>query len=334
MTIRRRELLKGCSLGASGLLLAPISARLAAEAAGAQVRPLRFVFVVEGNGLPPDQIQPEGIERKGNAQGRNDVDSLERRELSSHALPAALAPLEPFKNRLTILQGLSGRVCGGGHSNNFGALGAYNAKGGVGNSGSALGETIDAALAKARPALFPHLGLGISNRPEHGVIYNCSAMAGGKKLPTQCQPSQAYSALFGSVAGGEAKQDFVARRNLLDYMIGDVRRFESRLAGPEREKLQSYLAAFETMKDRHSRLREMEDVLRAKAPTVTDKFTSDVEADRLDAHFDIAFAALTAGLTNVVTLASGVGDPYFSVRWTGLGITLDKHSIGHGGGAG
>ena len=55
-------------------------------------------------------------------------------------------------------------------------------------------------------------------------------------------------------------------------------------------------------------------------------------ADRLAAMFDIGAASLICGLTNVLTLASGCGDPYFSVRWTGLGIPLDKHSIGHGKG--
>ena len=58
---------------------------------------------------------------------------------------------------------------------------------------------------------------------------------------------------------------------------------------------------------------------------------SAVETDRLDAHFDIAAAALIGGLTNVVTLASGVGNPFFSVRFTGLGIDFAKHGIGHGG---
>lgn len=36
--------------------------------------------------------------------------------------------------------------------------------------------------------------------------------------------------------------------------------------------------------------------------------------------------------TNAVTIASGAGNPYFSVRFRCLGINLDKHSIGHGGG--
>jgi hypothetical protein len=78
-------------------------------------------------------------------------------------LGAGSALLAPFQDRLAIVQGLSGRICGGGHSNNFGAPGAHPSKAG------AAGEMIDLALARALPAIFPHIGPGISGRPEHTV---------------------------------------------------------------------------------------------------------------------------------------------------------------------
>ena len=322
--LTRRSFLHGTTLGAGGVLLAPLLQRLQAESAGAPA-PRRFVFVVEGNGLNPDQIQPKSITRKRNAQSQNDADGLVDLPLAQHDLPRALEPLADFKDRLTIIQGLSGRVCGGGHSNNFGALGCYSAKKGP------AGETIDCALAKAVPALFPRVGLGISDRPEHSILYNISAWGPDKGAPIQCRPDLAYNELFGSVAQGAGREEFVARGNLLDFMVDDVKRVERTLPAVERERLGNYLGAFEAMKDRHSRLNEIKNTLRAQAPVVTDKFRSDVETDRLDAGFDIGAAALIGGLTNVLVLASGCGDPYFSVRFEGLGISLGKHAIGHGG---
>lgn len=322
--LTRRDLFRGLSLGTGAFLLSPILQKLRAEAAGAAA-PMRFVFVLEGNGLNPDQIQPEGIERRKNAHSRNDEEKLEDRALAGHKLPEALAPLEPYRDRLCILQGLSSRVCGGGHSNNFGALGVYSSKKG------AYGETIDMALAKAHSGIFPQIGLGISDRPEHTIIYNCSALDRGVKVPTQCRPDLAYNSLFGSVAGGDAAQAFQAKNNLLDFMVDDIKRAEASLAGPEREKLGSYLNAYESMRQRQSRLNEIKHTLRQHAPAPNDKYTSTIETDRLDAQFDIAAAALIGGLTNVVTLASGAGDPYFSVKFTGLGIDVGKHTIGHGG---
>jgi hypothetical protein len=53
-----------------------------------------------------------------------------------------------------------------------------------------------------------------------------------------------------------------------------------------------------------------------------------VETDRLDAHFDLAAASLIGGLTNIVTIASGVGSLFFSVRFGGLGIQISGSSPG------
>ena len=324
MTIGRRDVLKGLTLGTSTTLLSPFVNRLAAEESG-MAQPRRFVFVVEGNGFNPPQAQPRTIKRKKNAQSRNDVPTLEDIPLGEHELSEAMQPLNEFKDRLTVIQGLSSRICGGGHSNNFGALGVYSSKAG------AYGETIDMALAKALPSTFNQVGLGISDKPEHTIIYNTSALARGKKVPTQCRPDLAFQLLFGSVAGGDAAKTFQARTNLLDFMIDDVKRLESRLNSAEREKLGQYLGAFESMRNRQSRLRESEDSLRRNLPKVTDKYSSPVETDRLEAHFDIGAAALISGLTNVLTISSGAGDPFFSVKFTGLGIDFGKHSIGHGG---
>ena len=332
MTPNRREILQGVSFGAGGFLLAPLVGRLQAEAAGSAGNgspPMRFVFVVEGNGLPWQQIQPKGIERK-----RIPTDSavgsrtqLVDRPLAGLGLPPALEPVAPHADRLTVIQGLSGKMNTGGHSNDFGALGAYNARG-----GAVAGETIDWALGRRLGGVFPHVCLGIVDKPAETVVFNCSAAGRGKALPTQCRPDLAYKTLFGSVAGGDARKGFDTQKNLLDHMVADVKRAEAALAGPEREKLQTYLHAFENMRARHGKLVELEAVLRRNAPPVTDKYKSDVETDRLDAHFDIAFGALAAGLTNCVTLASGVGNPYFSVTFDGLGIQVGKHTIGHGGG--
>jgi len=326
MTTTRRAFLRGASLGAGSLVLGPLVRRLEAQAAG-RPAPRRFLFVVEGNGLPWKQIQPIGIERKREGERDRLVDL----PIGDHALPRALEPLAPWKDRVTVVNGLSGRVCGGGHSNNFGALGVYDCRGGVGSSGAPEGETIDVALGKKLGGIFKQVGLGISDRAEHTVIYNCSAWENQKPMPTQCRPDLAYGSLFGSVAGGAAKQEFLARGNVLDFLREDLKRLEAGVAGPERAKLEAHVEAYEQMRDRHSRLNEIESSLRKHAPVVSDKYRSEVETDRLDAQFDLAAAALIGGLTNVVTVASGAGDPYFSVKFTGLGIDFGKHGIGHGG---
>lgn len=328
-------------------LLQPLLHQLQLQASESDSMPLRFVFVLEGNGLPWHQIQPLGIERRGNpldnggagfrsSQDKGGLNRAGRTELvdmpvGEHLLPESLEPLNPWKDRVSVINGLSGRVTGGTHSRNFGALGVYNSHGTFGTTGTPQGETIDIALGKKLDAIFTQVGLGIVNNTNDAVVYNCSAWGKGKPVPTQCNPDLACANLFGSAADGDAKGEFVGRNNLLDFLREDLKRLEKNVGGPEREKLEQHLAAYAALRERQSRLNEIENTLRKHAPVVSDKYTSDVETDRLDAHFDIAAAALIGGLNNVVTLASGVGDPYFAVRFGGLGMSFDKHLIGHGG---
>jgi hypothetical protein len=115
----------------------------------------------------------------------------------------------------------------------------------------------------------------------------------------------------------------------MDYMSGDVRRVRSQLAGPERQSLDRYLEAYESMLDRHDGIVGMQDALKANMPN-SDKFKSQVETDRLEAHCELAVSALLSGLTNVVTISACAGNKY--MQWTGLGISLRTNAIGHGGG--
>ncbi|MFQ3594082.1 MAG: DUF1552 domain-containing protein, partial [Gemmataceae bacterium] len=298
MTLNRRDLLKNLTLGAGSVVLAPLLARLEARAAGAPVTAKRFVFVVESNGVPPAQLVPSGITRKPREQRPNNgPGSLLDEPLAKRDLPWSLQPISAWKDRVTIIQGLSGRVCGGGHSNNYGALSARGGGRGTGESATVWGETIDAALAKTVPGIFPHVGLGISKRLENSVVYSISAWDKDKALPIIVKPDLAYSTLFGSVAGGEAQQDFAARNNLLDFLREDLRRVESQLVGQEKEQLGAYLETFETLRDRQSKLNEIQHTLREKGPVARDKYKSSVETDRLDAMFDLGACALVCGLT-------------------------------------
>ena len=332
----RRQFLRTSASAAGAMTLAPILTQIRAQAAGVKLPP-RFVFVVEGNGLVPRHITPIGYQRPNVHVGKPKVPNMQGvTEMvdEPHAgkqLPESLQPIEAYRDRLTIVNGLSGRIAGGGHSSDFGALGAYNCGSGVGSSGMPAGETIDVALGKKLGGIFPHFGIGISDRKEHDVIYNSSAWGKGQPTPTICQPMTAYGALFGSVAGGNSGAEFNAKTNLLDFLREDVKRLQKQVAGSEHDKLAAHLKGYEDMRKRQSRLGEIEGTLRKNAPEVTDKFKSEVESDRLDAQFDIAAAALIGGLTNSLTIASGVGNPYFSVKFTGLGIDIGKHSIGHGG---
>ena len=327
ITLNRRSLIKSLSAGAACPLLLPLVSRLEAEARGEQ--PMRFVFLVEGNGLPATHVQPLGIERKVMPNMRNpQVDQSAEDELVDRSLiaegislPEPLAALEPHRDRLTILQGLSGRVCGGGHSNDFGALGAYSARSG------AKDITIDAALARAHPGIFRHVALGITRDPKPNIIDGCSASGPNQKVPIYANPDLAYKMLFGKILGDNPKAEVGTQSMLLDYMADDIRRLEKRLPREEAQKLDRYAEAFSSIAARQSRLGEIDPgAIHRKREEL---YASSVETKRLEAHFEMAATALITGLTNTVTLASGAGSRHFEVAFGGLGITANKHQIGH-----
>lgn len=320
----RRDMLKGVALGAGASFFTPILGQLAAHAAGeARAVRKRIVFVVQSNGMNPNHLLPSGVQRPRN--GRPTNDKLDEVSLKDRQLHEAIEALTPFKDRLALVQGLSGRIALSDHSANHGALGCYPA-----NKGP-LAQTIDVALGEANPGIIPHVGLGIMEKPDQTLNYQISAAGPGKTAPIQCSPELAFKSLFGSVTGGSSRQVFDRRTQLLDFMADDVKRARDALAAEERQKLDQYLEAFEALRDRQAKVDAIQDDLRKHAPKLDDKFKKPTECNRLDAQFEIAAAALITGLTNVVTLSSGGGGQHY-IAFPELGIPVGGHHYGHGGG--
>ena len=318
----RREILKGLSLGAGSFLLSPLLRQVQLQAAGnEQALPQRFVFVVKSSGIVPEGITPESL------QG----ESATNLPLKDVALPQSMAPLEPFKDQLAIVQGLSGKMCRGGHSSWFGAMGVYMT-GGEHDRGAILRATADAELARLSPAPFNHVGLAVRgpalSKSYGGVLYpGITAVAPNKELPFQGSPDMAFEQLFGSAASasGNGLKRFRVQKNLLDFMVDDIKRVNQSIPSPEKGKLDAYLNAFEELQVRHSRLTGMKDRIKDNAPEFDDKFTSEVEEVRQEAHFDLATAALIAGLTNCVTIRLD----NLSTVYSELGLAKHNHGIGH-----
>lgn len=325
--MKRRQFLQTASLGAGSVLLSPVLRQIHAQVRG-DAPPLRFVFVLEGNGRWPKFMQPSGIEWSDGQYHTRVPKLIDQPLTAENKFPRGLAPLETIKDRVTVIQGLSAKMCApGSHSANYGALGCCP---GTAPDGTIkpLTETIDAALARVLPGVFPLLHLGLSRYPQR-MVYNGSAWGANRPIPRICDPELAYSSVFGSVADGAARQQFNSDRNLLNFMVNDIKRVKPQLAAPEREKFEQHLSAFKSLRDQQSRLNEIEDTLREHAPVCSDKYKSDVPADRLDAHFDLGTAALIGGLTNVLTINCG-GSGHMNVTHNGLGIDVEKHNLGHG----
>ena len=325
MRITRRTALKGLTLGAGASLLEPLLARVVAASAGAM--PLRFVFVLQSNGINPNHIIPAGLDTRKDRELFKNEDTLEV-PLAGRELPAPIVELSPFKQHLTLVQGLSGRSSeggSGGHSTNHGALGCYP------GSAGPMAQTVDSALGDAQPGIIHHIGLGVLAKPDQTLNYLISCAGPGKVTPLQCSPANAFRSLFASALGGDDRASFERRTHLLDFMAADVRRARQTLAGDERAKFDEYLAAFETLHARQGAIDAIKPRIAANVPKLDAQFSKPTEVNRLQAQFEIATAALIGGLTNSVTIASGGGHQNY-LAWPDLGIPIDGHSVGHGKG--
>lgn len=352
MALSRRQWVRQTMLLPAGLsvspLLSPFVRNLRAESEGA--RPARFVFVLKSSGLTPAELVPKKLEDKlvqvgeANSPGPNYQQALSLKpqekfiehSLRNATLHRSMKALEPFRDQLAIVQGLSGKMCRGGHSSWFGAMGCYKA-GGEHDSGNILGPTMDGILAAKLPSIFPHVGLATRGRLmggssiEDGVVYpGLSAMARNRQLPYQATPLDAYKELFSLAATSAADlEENRLQGTLLDFMVDDIKSLEKRLGGAEKEKLDIYLEGFESLRERRRKLKGVEADIRANAPEVSDKYTSRVETDRIEAHFDIAAATLVTGLSNVIAIRpDGLGTVY-----SGLGADKGVHGLGHGEGS-
>jgi hypothetical protein len=322
MKPNRRQMLKGLTLGSGAMLLGPMAHRVVANADG-KTRPPRFVFVLQSNGFDAVQACPQSIP----FQKYSDREKLETFALKDHKLPKGLAPLESMKNRVTILQGLSGRCTGGGHSIHGGALGQFRCPGA---NKSPQGITIDYQLGQAAPGILPWIGVGMSSGMRDALM-DMSARAAHKSMPIILNPEKAYNAFFSVAAGGEQEKDFHLKRNLLDYMVGDVKKTRKALGSLAGEELDAYLSAYDQLAQRQYRLLENKEALKASAPKKDERFESKVATKRLEAQFELAGSALIGGLSNVATITCAATEinaqPYL-----GIGVDLSNHGYGHMGG--
>ena len=322
MNTNRRQMLKGLSLGAGSMLLSPMIQRVMANAEGKE-RPPRFVFVLQSNGFDAVQACPESIPFQKYA----DREKFESIDLTQHKLPKGLAALEPLKSKTTIVQGLSGRCTGGGHSTWGGSLGQYRISGA---NLSPQNVTIDYQLGQAVPGILPWVGVGMASGARDALM-NITARAAHKTMPIILSPEKAYNSFFSVAAGGEREKNFHLKRNLLDYMVGDVKKTRKALGSLGGEELDAYLSAYDQLAARQYQLLANKEVLKKSAPKLDDRFTSTVATKRLEAQFELAGSALIGGLSNVATLTCAATEinaqPYL-----GIGVDVSNHGYGHMGG--
>ena len=285
-----------------------------AQATSTRDKPRRVVFFMQNNGFHTDTCIPVGMKKSAT--------------LSGAKLPESIKPLEPYLDKINIINGLHGRHTTPTHSAYYGALGGY--PGGEHRGPSA--ETIDYTLSNLLPqTILPHLRIGmgdLSSMDRQPAVTALSASGAGKPLYMHCNPNHLYQTLFGSIADGDVKKRYEVKSRILKEVELVAAKGKSGLLESDLALYGSYVNGFSDINDLRSKLSDYSGPLKKYQPEYSEKYLSpQYETDWHDALLDIGIAALKSGLTNTLTIASGRGDVWGS--WEGLGIETTGHFLGH-----
>jgi hypothetical protein len=310
--INRRNIFHGIAAGVGSAFLPNFASAATSTKTGGG--PKRVIFFMQNQGFDPKTCIPAGMKNSGSLAGVK--------------LPEPISALEPFKERLHIINGLHGTHTSPSHSAFFGALGGYRGSDGVRPSAS----TIDYELSKVLPeTLLPHLCIGMDsmeNMKGKPTVANLSASGAGQPIFMHSNPNHLYEMLYGGISQGDIRRQHVARSGMFDRIEEMAAARGSTLPTADKERFSQYVQGFNDINGLRGRLGKVSDHLRKFAPKVDDRYTNpEFETDWHDVNLDLGISALKSGITNVLTIGSGRGEIFGA--WKGLGVEKQGHNLGH-----
>ena len=310
MLINRRKMLRRMAAAAVATPLLPSLAK----AATGKRKPKRIIFFLQNQGFDPKTCIPAGMTNSGS--------------LAQVKLPEPIEALEPYKERLHIINGLHGMHTSPSHSAFFGALGGYRGSDGVPPSG----PTIDYELSRVLPGtLLPHLCIGMDsmeNMKAKPTVANLSASGAGQPIFMHSNPNHLYQMLYGGISQGEIRKQHEARSSMFDQIEQLAVTKGVGLHGINKQRYGQYVNGFNDINGLRERLNKVSGHLRKFAPKVDQRYTRpEFETDWHDVLLDLGISALKSGITSVLTIGSGRGEIFGA--WKGLGVEQQGHNLGH-----
>ncbi|MEM9191743.1 MAG: DUF1552 domain-containing protein, partial [Myxococcota bacterium] len=288
----RRSILGGLSLGAMSPLLGSLAKTLVTDAEAQGPAPKRFILLMAGNGW---------FVRDYETTVRSETD---------WDLPPVLAPLNAYREKVTVLERFHNPVDKGLHSNRLASttfMPAPDEKKDLPG-----GISIDRFIAGQIGANDPFPSINLTHYERHpNRIPNFSANGAREPNPVHWDPVAAYADILGGIGGdgaAEVAQRLAEDRSLLDDVTDDIDRMRGRLGTDERPKIDQYL----------DNLRALETQLAGLASaggagctpfTVNPQFSNreymvgTCRHEVLEAHMNIIVSAMACGLTRVANLS-------------------------------
>ncbi len=319
--LSRRAILKGAGAALSLPLLEsmiPAGAVWGADASAATPRP-RLVCVYVPHGAVMSRWTPTKVG-------------------TDFEFPQTMSPLAPFRERVTVVSGLSlplaygqDASAGANHTRSS-AVFLSGASPGTGSEAE-LGITVDQVAARhiGQDSPLPSLELSIEDGSlSCGAGLSCAyrntiSWLGPKSpLPMENNPQVVFERLFGD--GATAQQRTARRaeaRSILDSIVSEVSSLQKSLPGTDRERLERYLTDVREV-ERRIELAAQQVPAGMKLPSAPSGIPDDFET-HIKLMFDMQVLAMQADITRVSTLmlahevsnaifpASGIREPFHNL---------------------
>jgi hypothetical protein len=338
--ISRRAFLKGVGGAAVALPFLDLMSGCSSDerwrrgiASGARAlngQPKRLLVIFTGNGTENTMTQwwPAGGE-------------------TDFKMSPILAPLEPWKSRLIIPEGIgmesSYHGPGDAHQRGMGNIltgtellpGDFKGNDGQ-TAGYAGGVSADQVIAEriGKDTRFRSLELSVQNTGVT-VYARLSYLGAGQPLPPENNPFTAYDRIFAGVGAGAeaaAEQEWLLRRrkSVLDSVMDDYHRLSEQAGAEDKQKLEQHLAAVRDVESRLSIGVKSGGACAVPAPLSPynhndpDRFP---EVSKL--QMDLMVMALACDLTRVGSIMFARSNNNMLFPW--LGIHEGHHDISHHG---
>ena len=321
MSLPRRTFLRGAGATLALPLLDAMVPAATALAQSAAAPAMRLGFTYVPNGMHPASFHPKGVGK-------------------DFAFSPILTPLAPFRDRVTVITGLSNALAGvgagGPHTRVHAAFLNGVAPKLTEGADIEAATTIDQYAARKIGADTPLQSLELALEPgSFGTCdngYSCTYVntfawkTPTTPLPMENNPRVVFERLFGDGGTASARLSQMQEdRSILDWVTADVARLQRRLGPSDRSAVDEYLQAVRDVERRIQKTEQHNE----RSPATAEQPVG--IPDSFDEHaklmFDMQFLAYQADVTRVVTFQIAREQ---SVRaYPEIGVAESHHGVSH-----